>query len=435
MRKRIIIPFLLIITTILSSCSTITYVTSKTSRDNVNTNKSNSIKIDKNSSDSKIVPSRFFNKIKLNSGYNALETNDMKRVYKAVKAHATAFTDKPSGADGRKSYLSQSFTVVNCNVTKRQLAEVFIAFDMDNPQMFWLDEPYAFSLYGGDVTLTLYFTMKKAEYKKRLGQLNSAVNNILRGFKQDMSDFDRELYLHDYIVKNCKYDKKADNNKNHDPYTIYGCLINQKAVCSGYTRAFQYLLSYAGIKSITVDGSDTDSGHVWNAVKLGGKWYYTDVTWDDINDISMYDYFNVTTAQLLKTHSILPDISYFDDDKLFGKDGTIKSCNLIIPVCKSLDYNYYVYKGSMLNDLSDNTLASDLAEIARRGEDYLHIYVNPDALSFQTVYNQLFSSELYLFADYIDEANSILGRDALSTSVSVTRKDDLNVISVKLSYK
>lgn len=417
-----------------TSCAPLVQVTSTQTRDTVNTNKDNSIKVDKTSLDNSVKKSKYYKKITLNSGYNTLDNDDMRRVYKAIKAHITDFTDEYGNYKNRVNYKSKSFTVNDCTITKRQLAKVFFAYTLDNPQVFWLDEPYAFSIYEDSITLTLYFTMKRTTYEKRLKQLNSVINNILKGMKSGLNAFERELYIHDYLVKNCKYDKKADETRQKDPYTIYGCLVNQQAVCMGYTYAFQLLLSYVGINSITIDGSDTDTGHIWNAVRLGGKWYHTDVTWDDINDISMYDYFNVTTKQIEKTHSIVPKITAYNDVELFDDDGTIKSFNLILPECDSVKYNYYVYKGTNLTDISDNTLARDLADTVNRGEQYFHIYVNPDYLDFDTVYSQLFSDEIYTFADYIREANSLSGRIALSTSVTVTAKKQLSVITVKLNY-
>ncbi|MBQ5398020.1 MAG: hypothetical protein IIU14_01130 [Ruminococcus sp.] len=431
MQKRIIALLLLFVALLFSSCDDFSYIVSTKTRDTINTNKSNSIKIDKNNSAQEIKAPEYFKQVTLNAGYKTLDTEDMKRVYSAIGAHLNDFTDKPSSSY-KGSYESGSFTVENCSITKRQLAKVFFAFSLDHPEVFWLSEPYSFSIYDNKISLTLYFSVKEETQKKRLGQLNAVINSILKGLKKEMTPFERELYIHDYIVKNCKYDKKADESKNRDPYTIYGCLVNQKAVCMGYSYAFQYLLSFAGIKSLTIDGDDDDTGHMWNAVKLDGNWYYTDVTWDDINDISMYDYFNITTEQLEKTHVIVPKMNAYNDDELFMSDGTIKSCNLIIPKCDSLDCNYYVYKGSVLESLSDNTLGEDLARVAENGEEYFHIYVNNS--DFDYIYSALFSDESYAFADFIKEANDLLGERVLSTNVVVTSKKDLNVISVQLNY-
>lgn len=51
---------------------------------------------------------------------------------------------------------------------------------------------------------------------------------------------------------------------------------------------------------------DGDTYHAWNLVKVGNGSYHVDVTWDnmferEIEHIS-YDYFNVTTEDILKDH-------------------------------------------------------------------------------------------------------------------------------------
>lgn len=65
------------------------------------------------------------------------------------------------------------------------------------------------------------------------------------------------------------------------------------AVCAGYSRAFQHLLHMAGIPCGYISGYayvDTeekpdDSNHAWNCVKVGGKWYEVDTTWDDFDHL------------------------------------------------------------------------------------------------------------------------------------------------------
>lgn len=49
-------------------------------------------------------------------------------------------------------------------------------------------------------------------------------------------------------------------------------------VCEGYSRCFNLLLEKAGIETTLVSAVS----HAWNLVKLNGKWYHMDVTWDDL---------------------------------------------------------------------------------------------------------------------------------------------------------
>lgn len=66
-------------------------------------------------------------------------------------------------------------------------------------------------------------------------------------------------------------------------------LKDRKAYCDGYSRLFQSLCGYAGIRSEIITGyarSDIDrvderfrSNHSWNAVYIDTAWYLMDVTW------------------------------------------------------------------------------------------------------------------------------------------------------------
>ena len=75
---------------------------------------------------------------------------------------------------------------------------------------------------------------------------------------------------------------------------IYGTLINQKAVCEGYAKAFKYIMDELEIPCILVCGTATNSvgvteNHAWNYVQIDGIWYAVDVTWDDpVPDLGEY---------------------------------------------------------------------------------------------------------------------------------------------------
>ena len=68
--------------------------------------------------------------------------------------------------------------------------------------------------------------------------------------------------------------------------TPYGALINGKAVCEGYARAFKVLMDTQNIPCVEVVGyvySDSNNfePHAWNYVSLDGKWYLVDCTYND----------------------------------------------------------------------------------------------------------------------------------------------------------
>ena len=61
-------------------------------------------------------------------------------------------------------------------------------------------------------------------------------------------------------------------------FTAYGCLVNGKTVCSGYAKAFQFILQNLGYESILVAGEGADGLHAWNMVKIDDDYYYFEVT-------------------------------------------------------------------------------------------------------------------------------------------------------------
>ncbi|WP_308637652.1 transglutaminase domain-containing protein [Paenibacillus silvisoli] len=124
-----------------------------------------------------------------------------------------------------------------------------------------------------------------------------------------MTEVERELAIHDYILLQTAYD--YDNYMNDtvpaESYTVYGVLFNGIAVCQGYAGAADLLLSMAGIESHIVVGTADGGSHAWNKVKIGGQYYNLDVTWDDpVPDAEgrlTYGYFNVTDEELRRDHA------------------------------------------------------------------------------------------------------------------------------------
>lgn len=131
------------------------------------------------------------------------------------------------------------------------------------------------------------------------------VNEII---EPGMSEWERELAIHDYIVLNTQYD--YDNYLNGtvpaDSYSAYGVFFHGTAVCQGYAEAAHLLLQLAGIESHIVTGTANGGGHAWNKVKIDGEYYNLDVTWDDpVPDEPgrvTYSYFNVTDEELARNH-------------------------------------------------------------------------------------------------------------------------------------
>lgn len=115
--------------------------------------------------------------------------------------------------------------------------------------------------------------------------------------------------LHDYVVKNTAYD--YDNFlKDTVPEmsrTVYGTLLEHKAVCQGYALTMNLLLELAGIESYYVTGVANGGAHAWNVIVLDGVYYHLDATWDDPVPDSpgnvRYDYFMISDEKMALDHN------------------------------------------------------------------------------------------------------------------------------------
>lgn len=96
-----------------------------------------------------------------------------------------------------------------------------------------------------------------------------------------MSNVEKALVLHNYIVRTCDYDYENYQNGTIPAvsYEEYGVYVNHRAVCSGYARAYGALMSAVGIDCYYVASSQMD--HAWNIIRIDGNWYHVDCTWDD----------------------------------------------------------------------------------------------------------------------------------------------------------
>lgn len=157
---------------------------------------------------------------------------------------------------------------------------------------------------------------------KQLKIYNKAVSAIEKLITLDMNDYEKELAVHDYIVGCASYDEAHLNAlgiglPNSD--NPYGCLINGKAICSGYSTTFQLFMDMLEIPCKTIYATDFEGDdHSWNIVQIGGSWYYVDVCWDDpIPDFTnrpvRHKYFNVS-KEYMKTKHVWDDTELPDTD-------------------------------------------------------------------------------------------------------------------------
>ena len=138
--------------------------------------------------------------------------------------------------------------------------------------------------YGSQKSVTFFASYRMT--KDQTNEVSKKEDELLKSLKiSGKNDYQKIRAIYDYLTKNVKY----DYSKKLDPiaHTPYATLFKKKAVCQGIAVAAYNLMLKAGIDCRVITGSN----HAWNIVKLEGKYYYIDATWDLGRSPSKYKYF------------------------------------------------------------------------------------------------------------------------------------------------
>ena len=198
-------------------------------------------------------------------------------------------------------------------------------------------------------------TQEKTAFFEVQGEdlLTKRINEIVSACPNG-SEYDKVLWLHDYLINHAYYDT------NLTRYYADGVLMDGYGVCDSYSKAFNLLLSAAGIQSQRI----ISSTHSWNAVSIDDEWYNIDTTWDDPVYMSVlqsgaecHDYFGLPNRLLFKVEHHNPASGY--------------------PDCRSITYNYAI----QTNQLPwHNSLVSSILE-------KMNNYENTFTLELERIYS------------------------------------------------
>ena len=144
----------------------------------------------------------------------------------------------------------------------------YVAEYTDNGDGTKTFEPYVRFEIAFTVAESASFKSMDAIINEVVGQCNSECAK-----QGDTSDYAKALWLNDWVVDNTEYDHSLTY------MSAEGVFGRGLGTCEAYHDAYVRLLNKVGIETRRVDSSgDT---HVWTGVKLDGKWYNVDTTWND----------------------------------------------------------------------------------------------------------------------------------------------------------
>lgn len=249
-------------------------------------------------------------------------------------------------------------------VSSDEICDLIVMCVTSSPEIDYLDPNYSVTVDAeGFVTeVDVTYTLTPDEVRDRKILYQWRLKDICMGIGSDQSDYEKFRLIHDRIIGSCKYDEETP-----DSYTAYGCLVKGSAVCEGYSKALMLACAEVGIECLPVVGQGIDDdgaaqGHIWNKVKLDGKWYNTDLTWDDpifhgAEDYIRYDFFAVTDELNDKNHIA-------DENRFFT-----------LPECESEDDDYFVRGGYYIEDKDGiyEAMRNAVLDAMSQGGDYARV--------------------------------------------------------------
>ena len=110
------------------------------------------------------------------------------------------------------------------------------------------------------------------DFQERYTKVKNLIAELQSNLDDKMTDLDKLLYFHEYIVANIDYIKTGAASDHLGGPT----LVNGYGVCEGYARGLMIFLKAENIPCVEVAGE----GHAWLAAQIDGEWYLIDPTWD-----------------------------------------------------------------------------------------------------------------------------------------------------------
>lgn len=178
--------------------------------------------------------------------------------------------------------LNTDISAEKFNINISEIDAVYFSVICENPDIFYVDghifETTSEDGSGKLISIRPNYLFDEKDIPEKISELEKAADYILSQVDDKLDDFYKCRYLHDLIAQYVHYDMDV-YNENPNIRSAYGALIEHNAVCEGYTFAYNYLLSKLKIEAHFVQSPVMS--HAWSFVKIGGKNYHVDITYDD----------------------------------------------------------------------------------------------------------------------------------------------------------
>ena len=209
----------------------------------------------------------------------------------------------------RQGLLALEDAIPMPRLESEDLYQVFFLLRLDHPEIFWATG-YKYRYYQESANLVFLpeYLFEKGKIREHQKAMKARVEKLARA-AQNLSEWEKEKYVHDFICENVHYDKL----KKPYSHEIIGPLGQGVGVCEGIAKSVKVLCDALGVWCvIALCGNCPEKGikyrHTWNIVKIGGQYYHLDATFDNTLGAGAqirYDYFNLCDKSVFRDHQPL----------------------------------------------------------------------------------------------------------------------------------
>lgn len=181
---------------------------------------------------------------------------------------------------------------------------------LSNNPIYFVVEKEEFS--SNHTKLRFQYAYSEAEQAEKIAYMDEEMLKMINGAVQPgMNELEQALAMYQAVVARIDYDYEwldalntSDDKFLFPQIEIYQALSTGKGVCHSYTFLYEYALQQLGIECLRYIGNTTgnpDEGHMWPVVRIDGKYYQCDPTWDDQGETASLQYFGMTDSERLES--------------------------------------------------------------------------------------------------------------------------------------
>jgi hypothetical protein len=315
--------------------------------------------------------------ISTKEGYNSLSNKTSKEVYIRLAFANMEISPYKSGDDGYPIRIKIPYYLNRFPIT--EISEAVYAFLNDRPDVFWIDRHYGCEISENGLDIVFYSYLQKEGVIKQKNEISNRIMKMLFDMPSNLTDYKKVLWIHDFIVEHCKYDRsKKYTPSNHN---IWGPVMLGTGVCEGFSKMYKILCNAVGIKCELVTGQSKNELHMWNVNYFGKNGYHTDVTWDlaASTPLNAHDFLNIPYAVIAKDHCTKLSGMKKDDPKEYEACTYVLRLNeyLGIEQFNSTQFNFFnveAVKFDSKNFPKDQT-TEKIKLLSKNKEKCLHILI------------------------------------------------------------